>query len=487
MRWIRKLRSYRKPRRLSRDFRSSKLDVMRSGLSQVRAEVEEKRMRLSEDPVTFFEQVVGFKPTSYQRDLSEKFVNNQFTAMRWNRQSGKSWIAAALLLNYAIAHPGSYVGIVAPGWRQSKLVIRRIRWFLRKLPKEYCPKPARTVLHFSNGSIIEAFPNNPETIRGPTLDVIFWDEANHTPRDEDLYTAILFTISTTKGKVLISSTPWNTDSVFYKIFHHKDYGDFAKSHVTWRESMEPNGPLDKETLEKIRRQFGEDPWRWKREMEAEWAEDETAWLSQALITKCIATEKTLGEELELFSFEKSYRNLNLYAGLDLGRVKDYSVLTVIEEVKGRFFLRHMKIFPLETSYASVIGYVKTLQDRWGGFCKIRVDSTNQDYIVEDMKNSNVDNVEGVHFTLPRKQEMATLLKQRMVNNRFWYPYFTWERPYRGEWVTELNVERFELRKDGSIAFNHPQGTHDDVWWATALALYAAVEMTEEPYISVIPR
>jgi len=444
-------------------------------------------MRLSSDPITFFEQVVGFKPTKYQEDLTKRFVENQFVAMRWSRQSGKSWIAAALLLNYALTHPNSYIGIVAPGWRQSKLIIRRIRFFLRKLPNDICPKPQRTVLYFSNGSVIEAFPNNPDTIRGPTLHVIYWDEANFTPNDIDMYTAILFTISTTKGKVLISSTPWNTDSVFYKIFHSDEFSDFARSHVTWRESMEPNGPLDKDTLEKIRKQFAEDPWRWKREMEAEWAEDETAWLSQSLITKCIATEKTLGEELELWDFESIRKGCNLYAGLDLGRLQDYSVLVVIEEVKGRFFLRHLKIFDLGTSYASVIGYVKTLQDRWGGFCKIRVDSTNQDYVVEDMKNSGIDNVEGVHFTLPRKQEMATLLKQRMINNQFWFPYFTWERPYRGEYVTELNVERFELRKDGSIAFNHPQGTHDDVFWSTCLALYGTVEMTPEPFLEVIPR
>jgi len=444
-------------------------------------------MRLSSDPITFFEQVVGFKPTKYQEDLTKRFVENQFVAMRWSRQSGKSWIAAALLLNYALTHPNSYIGIVAPGWRQSKLIIRRIRFFLRKLPNDICPKPQRTVLYFSNGSVIEAFPNNPDTIRGPTLHVIYWDEANFTPNDIDMYTAILFTISTTKGKVLISSTPWNTDSVFCKIFHSDEFSDFARSHVTWRESMEPNGPLDKDTLEKIRKQFAEDPWRWKREMEAEWAEDETAWLSQSLLTKCIATEKTLGEELELWDFESIRKGCNLYAGLDLGRLQDYSVLVVIEEVKGRFFLRHLKIFDLGTSYASVIGYVKTLQDRWGGFCKIRVDSTNQDYIVEDMKNSGIDNVEGVHFTLPRKQEMATLLKQRMINNQFWFPYFTWERPYRGEYVTELNVERFELRKDGSIAFNHPQGTHDDVFWSTCLALYGTVEMTPEPFLEVIPR
>ncbi len=461
--------------------------MMESRLSEIWAAAEKEREKLSEDPVTFFEQVVGFKPTAYQVDLAEKFVNHQFTAMRWNRQSGKSWIASALLLNYALTHPGCYVGIVAPGWRQSKLVIRRIRFFLRKLPKEVCPKPARTVLYFSNGSVIEAFPNNPDTIRGPTLNCVYWDEANFTPNDWDMYTAILFTISATKGKVLISSTPWNIDSVFYKIFHSEEFSDFARSVVTWRESMEPNGPLDKGTLEKIRKQFGGDPWRWKREMEAEWAEDETAWLSQALITKCIATEKTLGEELELWGFEEFHKDCNLYAGLDLGRVKDYSVLVVIEKVKGKFYLRHIKIFPLGTSYASVIGYVKTLQDRWDAFCKIRVDSTNQDYVVEDMQKSEIDNVEGVRFSLPRKQEMATLLKQRMLNNKFWFPYFTWERPYRGEFVTELNVERFELRKDGSISFNHPQGTHDDVWWSVALALFATVEMTEEPTLIVIPR
>jgi hypothetical protein len=134
------------------------------------------------------------------------------------------------------------------------------------------------------------------------------------------------------------------------------------------------------------------------------------------------------------------------------------------------------MFDLGTSYASVIGYVKTLQDRWGGLLKIRIDSTNQDYVVEDMKNSGINNVEGVRFSLPRKQEMATLLKQRMTNSQFWYPYFTWQKPYPSEWVTELNVERFELRKDGSIALNHPSGTHDDVFWGTALALYATVEM-----------
>ena len=46
---------------------------------------------------------------------------------------------------------------------------------------------------------------------------------------------------------------------------------------TWQDALEPNGPLKKQILEKIRRQLQADPWRWQREMEAEFAEEEEKW------------------------------------------------------------------------------------------------------------------------------------------------------------------------------------------------------------------
>jgi len=38
---------------------------------------------------------------------------------------------------------------------------------------------------------------------------------------------------------------------------------------------------------------------------------------------------------------------------------------------------------------------------------------------------------------------------------------------------ELNIEKYELMKTGHIRFSHPEGSHDDVFWAVALAVYAA--------------
>jgi phage FluMu gp28-like protein len=436
---------------------------------------------LKREPAEFFRQILGFEPFNYQAELIELFEKNQFLAARWCRQSGKSWTISALLLNYALNHDDSYIGVVGPSWRQTKLNIRRISYFLRKL-NDPSVKAQKTRISFPNGSVIEAFPNNPDTIRGPTLHCVWWDETNFTANDNDLYDAILFTLGTTDGKLVCTSTPWNTDSLFWKMCNHKDYSDFARHHVTWQQAQEPNGPLRKGILEKIKRQFGEDQSRWRREMEAEWAEDENTWLPQSLIVSCIGTEKNCGEDLQPWDPEKSYQG-NLFAGLDLAQTRDYCVLSIIERLNDKLFLRHLKVFQQPTLYATVLGYLKMLQDRWGGFQKIRVDITREGpSIIADMENANIENAEGVNFSVPRKSEMASLLKQRMSNQKFFYPLLNWERPYRGDICTELNVERYDLRKDGAIGFSHPNGTHDDVFWATCLSIFSTVEMVVDPIL-----
>jgi hypothetical protein len=63
-------------------------------------------------------------------------------------------------------------------------------------------------------------------------------------------------------------------------------------------------------------------------------------------------------------------------------------------------------------------------------------------------------------------EMAQLLKQRMIESKF-------KMPYDRDLLDELNIEKYELTKTGKISFSHPEGTHDDRFWALALALYAS--------------
>jgi hypothetical protein len=123
--------------------------------------------------------------------------------------------------------------------------------------------------------------------------------------------------------------------------------------VTWQQAVEPNGPLKKAILDKIRKQFGEDPAQWRREMEAEWAEDENVWLPQSLIVSCVGTVKNCGEDLQPWNPDVGYGG-DFFAGLDLAQVRDYCVFSVIERLNYRLFLRHLKIFSQQTKYAHAL-------------------------------------------------------------------------------------------------------------------------------------
>jgi len=244
--------------------------------------------------VPFCREALGYEPTSYQVKFLQETA--QFIAQRWCRQSGKDHSAASKLFWYAVDHDGAQLAIVGPSFRQSKLVIRKINAFITlKLPKDIPfqeillgRKTLKTKVSLVNGSNIEAYPCNPDTIRGPTLHGVLATEFNFVKDDEELYDAILFTLGTTNGFFIANSTPWSRDHIFYRICKDKDFAEFKQFHVSWKEALETNGgPLKKSILEKIRKQLAADPWRWHREMEAEWAEDDDVWLPQSLITSCI--------------------------------------------------------------------------------------------------------------------------------------------------------------------------------------------------------
>ncbi len=235
----------------------------------------------------FFQQVTGFKPTGYQEELLRD--QNQFIVARWARQSGKSLTLAVICLYTVLSSPNTKVAILAPSYRQSRLMIRRISSFLPRLPNKVLEgRELKGKLEFVNGSSIEAFPNSPETVRGLTCQLLLLDEANYIEDDRDLYDAVVYTLGTTNGRLIATSTPGTRDSLFYEMcMNDEEYGDFSRHHVSFHDALEPKGPLKQAILEKLERQMRGDPWRWQREMLAEFSEDEEAWFSYGLIDDVI--------------------------------------------------------------------------------------------------------------------------------------------------------------------------------------------------------
>jgi phage FluMu gp28-like protein len=157
---------------------------------------------------------------------------------------------------------------------------------------------------------------------------------------------------------------------------------------------------------------------------------------------------------------------SFYAGVDLAKKEDFSVVAVLRRDEDAFRLIHLNIFPQGTEYVGVINYLKALSERLKTIHRFLLDQTGVGEAVVEQAKKTVPNLEGVILSAPAKQEILGYLKLMMQEKRVLFPYEL-------DFLQELNVERFELTKSGQIQFSHPSGTHDDRFWAFALAVYAS--------------
>jgi phage FluMu gp28-like protein len=157
---------------------------------------------------------------------------------------------------------------------------------------------------------------------------------------------------------------------------------------------------------------------------------------------------------------------HFYAGVDLAKKEDFSVVAVLRKDEDAFRLIHLNVFPQGTEYVGVINYLKALSERLKTVHRFLLDQTGVGEAVVEQAKKTVPNLEGVILSAPAKQEILGYLKLMMQEKRVLFPYEL-------DLLQELDVERFELTKSGQIQFSHPSGTHDDRFWAFALAVYAS--------------
>jgi len=429
--------------------------------------MKEELEKLVENPVLFAELLLDFKPFSYQEKLLMDKSKRIVACM--GRQTGKTTTIATKAIHFAFTHPNTTTLIVSPSLRQSMIMFDRILSFIYRNPLliKSIVRKTRTIIQLSNGSQIIALPCSEHLLRGYTAHLVICDEAAFMP--EEVITEIIFPmLSTTKGSAIFLSTPWGRDHFFYRAFMNPDYS------VHKVKSSEC--PLiDQQFLEEMRQNMTEDAF--KREYEAEFTEAATCYFPQDLIRKCVELAQKLGVEY-LPSLEVSISKGEYFAGVDFGKLEDYSVIAVIKKEE---LLKLVWIyeFPLRTSYTNVIGTLIRANQKFH-FERVLVDQTGVgEPILEEIKSQGLENVEGLTFTIKTKEELLSSLKIVMEQNRL-------AIPYNRRLCEQINQQQYEYSKSGHLQFSHPTGTHDDMLWALALAVYAT-RTEPKPKLWIVPR
>jgi phage FluMu gp28-like protein len=411
------------------------------------------------------------------------------------------------------------VAVCGRGWGKSLIFSRKNLWLLFTKPNvesliisstqrqsmimfDYCystikanplmremlqhPGTTHTIIKLKsplNGKLT-ALPCSPDKLRGYHPDWVFLDEASIIPTD--MITSEIMMMLTKPGAGLVmSGTPMAFDHVFRKAFldtkrcsiHH--YPSDSSPLVSQTQLVEWREMMTKE--------------EWQREVEALWVEASQTFFPMDLIAVCVDSEldnpaspNRFVEEIE--TFDSGQRQGRYFAGLDLGKQIDYSVLVVIQLTeKGEVRLVHKRQFPLGTPYPEVIAYVARTHQTLG-FDGMYVDKTGiGDAVVDELENIDITEVKGVFFTDAEKENMLNCLKLLMEKKLL---------RIRGEdkqLIAQINEQQYEYLKPNSaqerihIKFRHPKGRHDDQLFALALACYASKEAEPEPFIIVVPR
>jgi len=398
------------------------------------------------------------------------------------------------------------VAVCGRGWGKSLVFSRKNLWLVYTKPKiesliisstqrqsmimfDYCyftilsnpllremiqrPGTTRTVIRLKPplGGKLVALPCSLDKLRGFHPDWVFCDEASIVP--SEMISSIIMLMLTKPGSgIVMSGTPKGFDHVFRKAF--LDRRRYSVHHYPSYTS-----PLvSKEQLTEWREMMTKD--EWMREVEAMWVEVSNTFFPMDLIVSCV--DPTLGDPDSPNGFIYDLKKVKLrglqgtfYAGLDLGKQADYSVLAVIQKIDNKRRLIYKRQFPLGTPYPDVIGHVARAYQIFN-FQKLLIDKTGVgDAVVDEMKNINLPNVEGLFLTDRWKEEIFTYLKLLMEKKHI---------ALLGDdmqLISQINEQQYEYFKPKTaqqrihLKFWHPTGTRDDQLFALALACYASKE------------
>ncbi len=229
-------------------------------------------------PDNFFKCVTGYEPEAFQSEILLAIVGKhkekQFITIGLGaRGSGKSMALACGCAYLMVIDPGCIIPLIAPGMRQSQMLLRMVSDMLANLPiKPGRITNAKQVLEISNRSRAVCLPVGVESdelekqsnIRGIHSRVALCDEISGIPA-EIVRAAILPVVLPSGGNVVCAGSPAGERGWVYDVWMS---GECLRLHAPASEIKH----LPAATLEQLKKSMTSD--EIKREIDAVFASDQ---------------------------------------------------------------------------------------------------------------------------------------------------------------------------------------------------------------------
>lgn len=337
------------------------------------------------------------------------------------------------------------------------------------------------VMTFSNGCKIVAGSSNPKFFRSKGGDVGL-DEFDYHAKQRELIkaahaTAMFWGYSlrfwssvngegTFMDQMCQSIRKGEMKGAYHKVTIEDAVNDGIVERIIMRKKKLSDVPAPdlgarKAWLEELRATVP-DQQTWDQEFMCIRRADNSSLLTYDLIQGCEEANLTLAEDLEKLPTDKVY-----YAGYDVARKNDLSVLWVLERVGDVFWTRVLRTLQ-GVNFAAQEGLLNLLMEN-RSVKRLCLDASGMGMdLAERLKNKWGHRFEGVNFTAPVKADLALPLLRCFQDRLVRIPANNVVREDLHKVrkvVTASNNIRFEAEHDA-------QG-HADRFWALALAYHAA--------------
>lgn len=368
------------------------------------------------------------------------FSNEKYYVINIGRQFGKTLLASNQLLYWALNNKKVKCAWVSPVYKQSKKVFEEVYKAFAKRPEIYRKvNQSELVLEYITGSTIQFFSaERYDNIRGFTFDYLVCDEFAFM--DEKAWTEVLRATVLVKGKkVLLISTPKGKNH-FYKMYQLDGINEQYKSFTM---TSYHNPMINPKEIDDAKLTLPDMVFR------------------QEYLAEFVDGTATLFNN-RLLSDNKA--NGRAFAGIDLGRADDYSVLSIFNEKGEQFYIERWR----HTDWQSIVKNIANgLRTNNVQTALVEVNSIG-DVIFEMLQKecASYCTIEPFVTTNQSKKEIVESLIVANQNKEV--------RFLNVDWLDkELEMFTYEYNpKSRVIKYSAPSGFHDDGVMASCLGFHA---------------
>jgi len=384
-------------------------------------------------------KITGYAPRDSQRLLFASPV--RFPVIDAGRRWGKTITGLNWLLQGVCEQPGEYWW-VAPIYSQSKMAFRTLLSAARKGKAEGVFKDVShselRIAYLNGAALTFKSADNPDNLRGEGLHRVVVDEAARVRRE--VWEAILRpAVSDTHGRVLFISTP-KGKNWFYELWT-RGQDALQPEFESWKFPTADNPKVSAEDIEQARQSLPVDVF--SQEYLAEFLENSAGVFRN--IQACIGSIR-----------EEPLPGKEYFAGLDLARLTDFTVLTILDAHGRQVYWDRFNLLDWTVQKERIIPVIRKYK------AKLNVDATGVgDPIYEDLRRAGL-NVVGYKFTAESKKKLIETLMIGFDQKKL----CLLREPVQ---TNELDIFEYAIGSSGMVHYSAPEGYHDDAVIALALA------------------